>query len=141
MAACSPICSSEPAIQDGEPGTVCIRQISTPSRPWSPSALRHPNGRFAPKTDSQTLQFRGLEDSYMTTADATRKTTKATRRTAPIIVLASVGRVYRAGVWATKSAAQRLGIEPKRLANDRGYVSIEQAEAIAEELSERVKAN
>jgi hypothetical protein len=77
----------------------------------------------------------------MTTADATRKTTKATLRTAPIIVLASVGRVYRAGVWATKSAAQRLGIEPKRLANGRGYVSIEQAEAIAEELSQRVRAN
>jgi len=77
----------------------------------------------------------------MTTADATRKTTKATLRTAPIIVLASVGQVYGAGVWATKSAAQRLGIEPKRLANGRGYVSIEQAEAIAEELSQRVKAN
>ncbi len=77
----------------------------------------------------------------MTTADATRKTTKATLRTAPIIVLASVGQVYGAGVWATTSVTNKLGIVPQRLANGRGYVSIEQAEAIAEELSQRIKGN
>src|SRR5450759_941174 len=113
----------------------------TPSRPWSPSALRHPNGGFAPKTDSQTPQSRGLGDSYMTTADATRKTTKATLRTSPIIVLASVGQVYGAGVLATKPVANKLGIMPQRLANGRGYISIKQAEAIAEELSQCIKAN
>ena len=77
----------------------------------------------------------------MTTADATRKTTRATLRTAPIIVLASVGQVYGAGVWATKPVANKLAIMPQRLANGRGYVSIEQAEAIAEELSQCIKAN
>jgi hypothetical protein len=91
--------------------------------------------------DSQTPQSRGLGDSYMTTADATRKTTKATLRTAPIIVLALVGQVYGAGVWATKPVANKLAIMPQRLANGRGYVSIEQAEAIAEELSQCIKAN
>ena len=43
MADQRPICSSEPVIQRDEPGTVGIRQISTPRGRWPATTLRKRN--------------------------------------------------------------------------------------------------
>jgi hypothetical protein len=56
-------------------------------------------------------------------------------RTAPIITLAALGRVFGVGPWMARTVAVRLGVEPQRLANGREFISFEQAETIARELS------
>jgi hypothetical protein len=55
----------------------------------------------------------------------------------PIIGLGQLARVLGIGTGATRSAADRAGVEPTRLANRREFVSLDEATAIQRELNNR----
>jgi hypothetical protein len=56
---------------------------------------------------------------------------------APLISYALLGQVLRVGPAATKSAAQRLGIEPQRMLNGRALLTFEQAATVARSMTGR----
>jgi hypothetical protein len=57
----------------------------------------------------------------------------------PLVTPGAVGRVLGVGHQMIGEAAHRLGIEPRRLANGRTYLSFEEAEKVVRDLSSRAK--